>query len=111
MTSKLLFAARKSVMQKVTLKSCGVQYTPAAILYFTFLDRILRSYYLVCFLFIVLLVAPLSHKHGRPSTVFAIYLLPPQRKTITTGMGSIAPLDELKLLLSNIGSLQMASLS
>ena len=66
---------------------------------------------LVCFLFIMIPVAPLSHKHVRPSTVVALCLLPPQRETVTTGKGSLVPLDKLKLLVSIVGSLLMASLS
>ena len=38
-------------MQKGTLLSCVVQYTPEAVLYSTLLDRILRSYYLFIYIF------------------------------------------------------------
>ena len=56
------------------------------------------------------LVAPLSHKHVIPSTVVALCFFPTQRETVTIGKGSLVPLDELKLLISNVGSLLMASL-
>ena len=38
------FLVENSGMPKGTLTSCGVQYIPAAVLYSTLLDRILRSY-------------------------------------------------------------------
>ena len=92
-------------MQKGTLTPCIVQYTPAAVIYYTLLDRILFSYYLVCFLFIMLLVAPLPHNHVKTVTVVATCFLPPLRVTVTTGKGYLVHLDELKLLVPNIGSL------
>ena len=62
-------------MQKGTLASCVVHYTPADVLYSTLLDRILSSYYLVCYFLIILLIAPLSHKHVIPETVVPIFIL------------------------------------
>ena len=58
----------------------------------------------------MLLVAPLSHKHVVPATVAALYLLSPRRDTVTNGKGFLVPLDNLNLLVSNVGSLLMASL-
>ena len=55
----------------------------------------------------MLLVAPLSHKHGRLATVVALFFFPPRRETVTTGKGLLVPLDKLKLLVSNVGSLLM----
>ena len=52
-------------------------------------------------------VALLSHKHVRPATVVAISFFPPHRETVTTGKGLLVPLDKLKLLASNVGSLLM----
>ena len=98
-------AARKICHAKVTLTPCVMQYTSAAVLYSTLLDHILRSYYLVYFLFITLLVALLSHKHVIPATLVALCFLPPQRVTVTNGKGSLFPLDKLKLLVSNVGLL------
>ena len=91
-------------MKKGDLTSCAVQYTPAAVLYSTLLDRILRSYYFVCFLFIVILGDLLSHKHVILETVVDLCLLPPRRVIVTTGKGYLVPLNELKRLVSNIGS-------
>ena len=54
--------------------------------------------------------ALLSHKYTRLSTVIALCFFPPRRDTVVTGKGSLVPLDKLKLLVSNGGSLLMASL-
>ena len=51
-----------------------------------------------------------SHKHVKLATVVAICFFPPRRETVTTGKGSLVPLDKLKLLVSNVGSLLMDSL-
>ena len=57
-----------------------------------------------------MLVAPLSHKHVITATVVALCFFPPRIETVTTGKGSLVPPDKLKLLVSNLGSLLMASL-
>ena len=85
-------------MQKVTLTTCVVQYAPAAVPYYTLLDGILSPVYIVCILFIMLLVAPLYHKHFRPATLIDLRFLPPWRPTVTTGRGYLIPLDKLKPL-------------
>ena len=85
-----------------------MQYTSAAVLYSTLFDRILRSKWLVCHLFIVLLLALLSHKHVRPANIAAIGIFPPRRETVTTDKGSLVPLDKLKMISSNVGLLLMA---
>ena len=103
----IILLIENSGMQKFTFTSCAVQYKPAAVLYSTLLDRILRSYYLVCLIFIMLSIAPLSHKHVRPATVIAICFLPRQRLTVTNCRGYLALLDKLKLLLSKSGSFSM----
>ena len=46
----------------------------------------------------MLLVALISHKHFRPATIVALCLFPPQKETVTTGKGSLVPLDKLKLI-------------
>ena len=97
-------------MKKVNLMSCDVQYTPEAVPYSTLLDRILRSYCLVRFLFIMLSVALLSHKNVRPATVLALCSLTPWRLTGTTDKVYLFPIDKLKILVSNVESLLMASL-
>ena len=97
-------------MKKGTLTSRVVQYTPAAVLYSTLSDCILRSKCLVFRLIIMLLVNPPSHKHVRPETVVALCFFPPRRDTVTTGKGLVLPLDKLKLLVSNFGSILMAPL-
>ena len=61
----------------------------------------------MCFIFIMLLVAPLSHKHVRPETYVDICFFPTKRETVTTGKGLLVLLDKLKLLVSNVGSLLM----
>ena len=96
-------------MKKDTFTSCAVQYKPVALLYSTLLDRILRSQYLLCLIFIVLLVSPLSNNHVISETVVALRFLTPCRLKVTTIRGSLLPLDKLKLL-SNFGSFSMASL-
>ena len=58
----------------------------------------------------MLLVAPLSHKHVRLAIFVAICFFPNRRETVTTSKGLLVPLDKLKLLLSNLVSLFMASL-
>ena len=78
--------------------SCAVHAVSCAILYF------IRPY-LVFLVLIVIPIALLSHMHVRQATFVALYLLPPQRVTVTTGKGSLVPLDELKLLVTNVGSL------
>ena len=92
-------------MQKGTLTSCVVQYTPVSVIYYNFLDGIFHSYYSVCLIFIMLTVDPLSHNNGRLETSVALCFLPPRRLTFNTGKGSLVPLDQLKLLVSNVGSL------
>ena len=82
-----------------------MQYTPTTVPDSTLLDRILRSYYLVCFIFIMLSVAPLLQKNVRPGTVVDLCLLPTWRLTVTTVKGSLVLLDQLEVLVSNIGSL------
>ena len=77
--------------------SCIVQYNPADVIYSTLLDRILRSYYLVYIIFIMLSVAPLSHKHAIPEAVFALCLLPTRRLTVTNVRGHLVPLDKLNV--------------
>ena len=57
-----------------------------------------------------MLVAPIYHKHVKPETVVDLFLFTPMRETVTTGKGSLVPLDKLKLLVSNVRSLLMASL-
>ena len=57
-----------------------------------------------------MLVASISHKHDIPETVVAVSLFNLWRETVTTGKGLIVPLYKLKLLVSNAGSMLMASL-
>ena len=68
--------------------SCVMQYNPTDVIYSTLLDLILRSYYLVCILSIILSVALLSHKHVIPATGVDIYFLLTWRLTVNTGGGS-----------------------
>ena len=63
-----------------------MQYGPAAVIYFT-----------------------LSYRRVGPGNIVALFFLRPLRLTVTTGKGSLAPLDRLNLL-SNFGSYLMASL-
>ena len=58
----------------------------------------------------MLLVAPLPRNHVRPATVVAICFFPPRRETVNTGKGLLVHIYKLKLLVSNVGSLLMASL-
>ena len=60
---------------------------------------------LVCFLFIMMLVTLLYHNHAIYATFIAICFLPPRRVAVTTVKGSLVLLDELKLLVSKVGSL------
>ena len=60
--------------------------------------------------FVVPHLRDISRNHVRPATVVAICFFPPRRETVTTGKGSLVPLDKLKLLVSNVGSLLMDSL-
>ena len=60
-------------------------------------------------LWIILSVAPLSHRHVRPAIIGSFCLLTPWRLAVTTGKGSLVPLDKINLL-SNFGSFSMASL-
>ena len=57
----------------------------------------------MCFLFIMLLVDPLSQKHVIPATVVSICLFPPRKETVTTGKGLLVTQDKLKILVSNVG--------
>ena len=95
-------------MQKCTLMSCSVQYNSGAVPYSDLLDRILRSYYLVYFILILMSVAPLSHRQVVPATVVDLCLLPPRRLTVTTIRGYLVPLDKINVL-SKFGSFLMAS--
>ena len=54
-------------------------------------------------------VAPLSHKHVIPATIVDLFFFPTHRETVTTGKGLLVPLDKLLLIVSNDGSLLMAS--
>ena len=63
------------------------------------------------FIFIMLSIAPLSYKHVIPETVVGLCFFPPQRETVNTGKWSLVLLDKLKILISNVISLLMASLS
>ena len=58
----------------------------------------------------MMLVSLLSYNNVRPATVVATCFLPPHRVKIFTGKGSLVQIDELKLLVSNFGSLLMSSL-
>ena len=107
----IIFLPENSGMQKVTLISCVVKYTPTAVPYSTLLYHIFRSECLVYFLFIVLLVALLSHKHVIPETFGYLHLFPTRRDTITNGKELLVPLHKLKLLVSNLGALLLAPLS
>ena len=102
---------RKLRHAKGTSMSCAVQYTPEIVLYYTLFDCIFRSWYLVCFLFIMLSAALLSHKDVRPATAVATCFFLSQRETVTTVKGLLVPLYKLKPFVSNASSLSMASLS
>ena len=93
-------------MQKVTLASCAVLYNPAAVQYSTLLDRILC---LVCFILIMMLLSPLSHRHGKPETIADLCFLHPMRLPVTAGRWSLSLLDKLNIL-SNFGSFSMVLL-
>ena len=60
-------SARELWHEKGTLTPCVAHYNPASELYSNLLERILRSYYLVCFILNILSVAPPPHKHVRPT--------------------------------------------
>ena len=72
-----------------------MKYVPAAVIYSTLLDLIPSLYFLVCFLLMVMSVAPLSYRHVNPETIVALCFLPPRRLTVTTGRFSLVPLDKL----------------
>ena len=57
------------------------------------------------------LVAPISHNNVIRETVVALCFFPCQIETVNTGKGLLVPLDKLKILVSKVGSLLMASLS
>ena len=59
----------------------------------------------------MLSIAPLSYKHVIPETVVDLCFFLPKRETVNTGKGSLVPLDKLNILVSNVSSLLMASLS
>ena len=50
----------------------------------------------------MLSVAPIPHNHVIPATTFDLFFFAPRRETVTTGKGSLVPLDKLKLLISNV---------
>ena len=58
----------------------------------------------------MMLVALLSHKHFRTEIVVDLCFSTPRREAVTTRKRLLVPLDKLKLIVSNIGSLLMASL-
>ena len=105
----IILLLENSGIQKGALTPCIVQYNPADVLYSTLFYRILRSYYLVCILLIMMSVSLLYHKHVRPATVVALCFLPLRRLLVTTGRGSLVLLDKLNAL-SNFGSFSMMPL-
>ena len=105
----IIFLMENSGMQNFTLNLCVVQYGPVDLIYSTLLYWILRSSFLVCFILIVLSVAPLPHRYVNPETIFDLCFLPPLSLSFTTGGCSLFPLDKLNIL-SNFGSFSMASL-
>ena len=56
-------------------------------------------------------VSLLSYNNVRPATVVATCFLPSHRVTVFTGKGSLVQIEELTLLVSNVGYLLMSSLS